>query len=181
MLITEKHVFFYKDWLSNFHRAPFIHRCEYGPSPSTVICTTSEQAYQYDKAMAFQDTELAALILRMEEPSDALLLGNSVRAFTSKFWDTAKRGVMHRAVKEKYESNLYLAKRLLDPKFDGKTFVEASPIDTYWGIGMAVSNPNIDDETVWQGENVLGGIITEIRGLIKANLQAIHNEQHKTN
>ena len=56
---------------------------------------------------------------------------------------------------------------LLDPKFDGKVFVEASPIDKIWGVGYDENNAEYN-EFQW-GRNYLGKIITNIRNRIKQN------------
>ena len=69
---------------------------------------------------------------------------------------------------EKYRQNADLRKKLLDPKFDGKTFVEASPYDRIWGVGLDQDNPAIDDERNWKGRNLLGQAITEARNMLKA-------------
>lgn len=163
MNIIGNYCFFYKDWLSNFHQAPFIHSTPFGPCGKKVICQTSEQAFQYDKARFFGDLELADIILQCDDPKVSLVLGNRVKGFDSEKWGKVRRQAMSQAVLEKYEGNLVLAQRLLDPVFDNKVFVEASPIDTYWGIGMAVNDPDIEDSTLWKGRNILGQIITETR------------------
>jgi len=51
----------------------------------------------------------------------------------------------------------------LDPKFDNKKFVEASPIDKIWGIGLDENNDLILDPNNWKGLNYLGEIITSVR------------------
>ena len=61
-----------------------------------------------------------------------------------------------------------LREKLLDPKFDGKTFVEASPYDRIWGVGLAQDDPAIDDERNWKGRNLLGKAITEVRDILSA-------------
>jgi hypothetical protein len=71
----------------------------------------------------------------------------------------------------KYTQDKKLQKKLLDSKFDGKTFVEASPTDCIWGIGLGENDPNIDDETNWKGRNLLGKAITEVRETILHDIQ----------
>ena len=69
----------------------------------------------------------------------------------------------------KYTHDKKLQERLLDPKFDDKVFVEASPIDRIWGIGYDENDPNIEyNEHKW-GRNYLGTILTNIRNRIKQN------------
>lgn len=156
------YIFFYKDWVANFHQSEFVHHTPFGPSPEDVVCYTSEQAYQLDKARYFRDMELADLILHTQDPQTCLLLGNRVRHFDAKSWDKVKSATMRHAVREKYEGNAYLARKLIDLVADGNTLVEASPIDTYWGIGMGIDNPDIGDPEKWKGQNELGNILTRV-------------------
>ncbi len=75
---------------------------------------------------------------------------------------------------EKYRQNPDLAKKLLDPIYDGKTFVEASPIDGIWGIRMPQGANGIDDEKNWRGRNLLGKAITLVRSML---ILAEHNDK----
>ena len=156
------YIFFYKDWVSNFHQSEFVHHTPFGPSPEDVVCYTSEQAYQFDKARYFRDMDLADLILRTQDPQTCLLLGNRVRNFDAASWDKVKSATMRHVVREKYEGNACLAKKLIDLVADGKTLVEASLTDTYWGIGMNTDDPDIGDPEKWKGKNELGYILTRV-------------------
>ena len=51
--------------------------------------------------------------------------------------------------------------------FDEKTFVEASPVDSIWGICLPMGTDEIDDERNWHGRNLLGKVITDVRRQIK--------------
>ena len=44
-----------------------------------------------------------------------------------------------------------------------KDFVEGSPIDKIWGVGIAWDSPLIEDEGNWLGENLLGKILNSVR------------------
>jgi ribA/ribD-fused uncharacterized protein len=37
-----------------------------------------------------------------------------------------------------------------------RIIVEASPLDTIWGIGLAQDNPKAHHPKTWRGENLLG-------------------------
>jgi ribA/ribD-fused uncharacterized protein len=47
--------------------------------------------------------------------------------------------------------------------------VEASPVDKVWGIGMAEDHPEIENPAMWQGLNLLGFALMEVRRQLLAN------------
>ena len=63
----------------------------------------------------------------------------------------------------KYEQNPTLAGKLVGRRYAGRTFVESSPVDNIWGVGLSQDDPAIDDERNWTGRNLLGKVITEVR------------------
>jgi hypothetical protein len=65
----------------------------------------------------------------------------------------------------KFTQNTKLLAQLLET--DGKILVEASPYDPIWGIGLDENAIGIENSNNWQGENLLGYIITDVRDNIK--------------
>ena len=68
---------------------------------------------------------------------------------------------MYQAVWSKFLQNEDLRKKLCDPKYDGKHFVEAAYYDRIWGIGYN-ENDALDNEDNW-GRNELGKILDAVR------------------
>lgn len=168
MKITDKYVFFYKDWLSNYQSTDF-----YYPSIETPIFnfTSTEQGFMYFKAIYFEDyTKADEIYNTLTDPGKCRKLGRQVNGYDDSCWSKIRYGIFEDLIYQKYLQDKGLQKRLLDPKFDGKLFVEASPIDKIWGIGLDENNPDILDETKWRGLNYLGHIITDVRTkLLKTN------------
>jgi ribA/ribD-fused uncharacterized protein len=65
----------------------------------------------------------------------------------------------------KYSQSEDLKKMLLNPEFDGKHFVEASPLDGIWGIKCGETEA-LDDESNWKGQNLLGKALDEVREML---------------
>lgn len=160
MRITDDYIFFYKDWLSNYQRTYFEYKDH--------EFTSTEQAFMYMKAMFFQDYESAINILDSKTPNDARLLGRKVKGYDDKKWSEVRYKIFYDLNLIKYTTDRKLQRMLLDPKFDGKIFVEASPIDRIWGIGISEDKDPEYKEHEW-GRNFLGKIITNIRNRIINN------------
>lgn len=160
--ITDKYAFFYTEWPSNFSPANF--EWKYAGEKHRFFCT--EQAFMWAKAMKFGDTATAAKILAADAPALCKAYGREVENYVEGEWEAVRYEIMRDVNFEKYRQNPDLREKLLDPKFDGKTFVEASPTDKIWGVGLEQDNPAIDDERNWRGRNLLGKAITEVRAVL---------------
>lgn len=57
--------------------------------------------------------------------------------------------------------------------------MEASPFDTIWGIGLYDDDPRAWDESTWQGLNLLGYILTEVRDEILFEARFITDADRK--
>ena len=62
----------------------------------------------------------------------------------------------------KYSQNEDLKKLILNDEFEGKGFVEASPLDGIWGIKCGETEA-LDDKSNWNGLNLLGKALDEVR------------------
>lgn len=153
MKVTEKYVLFWGGVFSNFHPCSF--------EADGNKFSTSEQYFMYHKALTFGDYETADKILKTDEPSKAKKLGRQVKNFDDYKWSLKRYDVMKNACKLKYDNNPELKKELMS--YHGKTFVEASPHDCIWGIGMGEDNPLAEDSANWYGSNLLGQVLTELR------------------
>ena len=163
MKITDEYVFFYKDWLSNYQRTKFD--IEWKGVKYTF--TSTEQGFMYIKAITFGDNVTAQKILNTDDPNRCRKLGRQVKGYNDAEWAKIRYDVFYTLNWAKYTQDKKLQEKLLDPQFDGKKFVEASPIDKIWGIGYAEDNPNIEFTDMYWGKNYLGRILTNIRKRLK--------------
>lgn len=130
---------------------------------------TSEQYFMYKKAIFFGDFETAELIKKAIRPEEAKKLGRKVKNFDDKKWSEVSSQIMYDAVFAKFSQNEELKSYILNKRFDNKHFVEASPFDKIWGIGIHYSDSRCDDESNWLGENKLGKVIDLVRENLKNN------------
>ena len=164
MRITDKYVFFYKDWLSNYQKT----KINVTWKDMECTFTSTEQGFMFIKALTFKDINTAEKILATNDPNQCRKLGRQVKGYKDSEWEKIRYDVFYTLNWAKYTQDKELQKKLLDPQFDGKTFVEASPIDKIWGIGYAEDNPNIEYAQIYWGKNYLGRILTNIRNRLKA-------------
>ena len=157
MRVTDKYVFFWSGLFSNF--APIKEGIKF----DGFRFPTSEHVFMYIKAKTFNDDEIAEQIKSAPDPKTAKNLGRKVRGFNEKVWEQRRVNAMKTAVQHKFDASPEFRNELLKEKYRNKTFVEASPYDCIWGIGMSTSNPNVNDERRWPGLNLLGNVLTKLR------------------
>jgi len=145
-----KYKFFWHGPFSNWYPSDFTY--------NGIFFTCAEQAMMYEKAITFNDLEIAKEILRTHSPKEQKALGRKVKNFDPEIWNQNKYEKVKEIERCKFSQNPHLLDLLIRNK--GLEFVEASPDDRIWGIGYheLTALDNIDN---W-GENLLGKILTEL-------------------
>lgn len=156
---TSKHIFFWGDFLSNWHPCEFIASV----NGKAIKFYNTEQYFMFMKAIQFGDNEIAEKILSEgKNPKIAKKLGRKVNNYDDEVWNKVRYSIMRDACLFKFSQNEDLKKQLLNPKWSNKGFVEGSPYDRIWGIGIHYKDAS-DDESTWKGENLLGRVLNEVR------------------
>ena len=165
MRVTDKHIFFWGEWPSNWFPTHFVVK----EGDKRLEFFNSEQYFMYIKAKTFGDEEIAMKILfEGKNPKVAKTLGRKVRNYDDSVWNEKRYQVMVDANIYKFSQDEKLKTLLLNSEFDGKKFVEASPIDGIWGIKCDETTAK-DDESNWNGLNLLGKALDEVREKLKGN------------
>lgn len=151
---TELFTFFWDGPFSQWYPAKFTASC--------IKFNCAEQFMMWSKATTFDDLATARLIMEKRDPRLQKQLGRKVKDFDPEIWDKIKNKVVEEASFFKFSQNPLLLQRLYET--EGTTLVEASPYDKIWGIGLAADDPKAENRSTWQGQNLLGEILTEVRG-----------------
>jgi len=123
--------------------------------------SSTEQYMMYEKAMLFDDKEIAQKILKTSDPQKQKALGRAVKKFNVKTWEKRCKQIVYDGCKAKFTQNEEILRELLNT--EGTTLVEASPWDTIWGIGLPEDDPKAQNRNTWQGTNWLGEVLTRLR------------------
>lgn len=122
---------------------------------------TCEHYMMYHKALLFGDISTAEKILQIKHPREVKSLGRGVKDFNNEIWNQNRVQIVYNGNRLKFESNGFLKKQLL--LTSETTLVEASPYDTIWGIGYRAENKRSHSRKTWNGDNLLGEILTQLR------------------
>lgn len=126
-----------------------------------IVYKTAEHYMMAGKARLFNDDEILEKVLCSETPNEAKSLGRKVKNFDPKLWDKHKYDIVKKANLLKFSQNQKFEEFLLST--NDKILVEASPYDKIWGIGMLESDPRAQNPLLWDGENLLGFALMEVR------------------
>ncbi|GAB7532172.1 hypothetical protein PS3A_45870 [Pseudomonas sp. 3A(2025)] len=114
-----------------------------------------------EKAALFDDQEIRAQVLHAPTPDAAKALGRNVRGFNEKVWLQHRYDIVVRANLAKFSQNPELNEYLLQT--GTSVIVEASPVDSVWGIGLAQDNADVNNPNLWKGLNLLGFALMQVR------------------
>ena len=132
--------------LSNFHPCEFTEK--------NLHFTSVEQFFCYQKADFFEDPVAKEKILNTSDPKTIKQI--TIKGFNKGDWGLVATKVMERGLELKFGQNYELKEFLLSTK--RKKLVEASPTDRFWGIGYAMTSPDLENTEKW-GQNKLGELL----------------------
>lgn len=146
-----------------FHKGITNEQREYlsNSLPKELEFSSAEQFMMYHKALIFLDREIADSIMKTSNPRKIKELGRQVKNYDDNVWHYHRSDVVYAANLLKFEQNQGIMGALADTM--GTTLVEAAPNDKIWGIGLAADDPKAQQRETWEGKNLLGEILTQIR------------------
>ena len=87
--------------------------------------------------------------------------GVTLRPYDEDLWAQVRGPLMRVALREKFLQNPALREQLLST--GNALLVEAAPRDGVWGAHMGLSDPNLADPATWDGKNLLGQTLMDVR------------------
>ena len=104
----------------------------------------------YQKAIIFEDTEIAKKILKTKYVSEIKALGRHVSNYNDKYWNGVSQIIVYKGLLAKFSQNDDLKKRLLNK--DNDILAECAVQDKIRGIGLSMKDTNRWDMAKWRGE-----------------------------
>lgn len=150
---NEKYVFFWGGVYSNFYPCSFI--------LDNVKYNCSEQYFMAQKSLYFNDKDAYDKIMKASTPMEQKKIGRTIKNFDPEIWGKVSKDIMYNGVYGKFSQNPNLLKELLSN--GDKEYVEASPQDKIWGIGLRENDPRAWDKKHWLGTNWLGQTLDRVR------------------
>lgn len=148
----------------------------------TIEWATVEFLFHWRKAMLFGDMEIATKILEMNEdlkkigeitPSEFTKiqqvlrgLGQKVKGYVDADWAGVRYGVVVEGVLAKFQQNPELKEILLST--GELVLCEAKKGEKIWGIDIDVTDPKVANQANWNGENLLGKALIEVRTTLRS-------------
>ena len=146
-----------KSCFSQWWIAPFV--------VDGITYRTAEHWMMAKKAELFGDRDIAQKIVATVDPKDVKQLGRMIKGFDNALWDKQKYEIVVEGNYHKFAQHYKLKTFLLGTA--SRIIVEASPVDAIWGIGMAEEDENIKDPTRWEGQNLLGYALMDVRDKLR--------------
>lgn len=133
-------------YLSNWYLSGF----EVG----NIRFSSMEQYMMYQKAVRFDDDEVAGKILMTDDVAHIKELGRLVTNFNENIWNGIRQIIVYEGLLAKFSQNKILCDRL---KATGDSVLaECAVKDKIWGIGLSMRDPKRLEMSQWRGQNLLG-------------------------
>ena len=142
--------------LSNFYSSPFTYQGD--------KFTCMEQHIQAKKAALFKDAETGINIMAETKQEIQKQLSKNINGYDQTEWYSKAFDLILPALIEKYRQNPVCKTLLLST--GNRAIVEASPYDSFWGAGCALSDPKLWSKE-WDGRNMMGKALEKVRESLK--------------
>ena len=126
-----------------------------------VSYTSMEQYMMHQKAITFDDIDIAKQILETDDVSKVKALGRAVHNYNDASWNGIRQIVVYKGLRAKFSQNKDLKEKLLST--GNNILAEAARTDSVWGIGISIKDNARFDMNKWRGKNLLGFALMQVR------------------
>lgn len=135
-----------------------------------VSYPTAEHFMMAGKARLFGDEVMTPRIIEASSPGDAKALGRAVQGYDEELWAASRYGIVVEGNIAKFGQHPDLLAYLAATA--GRVLVEASPADRVWGIGLAADDSRVGRPSQWEGLNLLGFALMDVRERLAGEMPA---------
>ena len=151
----KEHGFFSNDYPESF-------RVEY------LDFSSMTQYLMFCRASLFGDKETAWKIFNEWNNNVIRRIGRTVKGFDENIWKGQRSIILARGLKGKFDHNpAYIAELL---RTGEEMLVYCDPDDDEFGIGLSPDQPECQDPEQWQGLNLLGYALMDLRSVYQAKV-----------
>lgn len=144
-------------YLSNWYLSEF--------EVNGIQYSSMEQYMMYQKAVLFNDSDIAEQILGTSNVGKIKALGRAVKNYNERMWSGQRQIIVYNGLLEKFSQNTALKEQLLAT---GQSILaECAVQDRIWGIGLSMKDDKRFDINEWQGQNLLGFSLMCVRAVIE--------------
>lgn len=174
MRVTESHVYFWggppSQWFSSSFKGylPEISmrdgRRTIQKSKEERLFSSAEKYMMMSKASLFGDMAGLDEMAKINDVKRLKALGRTVESFDQEVWDSANMIAVTIGSFYKMTGNSELFEFF--EEMGDREYVEGSPHDKIWGVGIAWDDKKIENPLNWKGENRLGRCINNGRRMV---------------
>jgi len=143
--------------LSQWYNSPF--------SVNEIVFKTAAHWMMARKAILFGDRDTFKKIVNSDRLEDVKLLSRNIKGFDEAKWSERKFEIVREGNFHKFNQNKKLRTYLLNTK--DAVLAEANPVDRIWGIGLSSDSKVIRNPYAWNGMNLLGFALMEVREYLR--------------
>lgn len=147
-------------FLSNWYMSDF--------SVDGIQFSSMEQYMMYSKATLFGDYRMADKILQESDPRKIKAYGRKVHGFNEQVWEVGCSDIVFKGLLAKFQSNKDLKDKLMAT--GDSELAECAVNDTIWGIGISMKDPKRFDKSQWNGKNLLGNLLMQVRKTLECGV-----------
>lgn len=139
--------------------------------------TSAEQFIMYRKCMLFGDEEAAQAVMATDDVETQQSIGRKTKGYLPATWNGMRQIIAFEGLMAKFSQNEDLKQQLLET---GNAYlVECAGKDKVWACGIRLSDNRRFDAMNWDGTNILGFALMEVRSKLNDCVEQYHGKRYE--